>query len=203
MGMKRLLWIAWLGGFAPTALASMEWNVAKRGQLKGSGCDSLAQDTFLLDAGDQFFVVFSKLEVKLDGGSQLIADAYCTGSIPIAVDGRQYLERVDQVLGYSWSKSEGSTGKIAAHNKWLGRALKPLNVDLESWQTGVGAYEEISSQDHLNWGCKPNDSKKGALDLSFSVLVRRQNPKEESISINLAGHDIRYTAETVWKDCPE
>jgi hypothetical protein len=48
--------------------APVEWNLDKRGRLKDSGCDSQAQDTFLIDDGEQFAVIFTRLHARLDEG---------------------------------------------------------------------------------------------------------------------------------------
>jgi hypothetical protein len=182
--------------------AAVEWNLDKKGRLNGSGCNSQAQDTFLIEAGEQFAVIFTKLHARLDEGELRKAEATCSGTIPIAVHQDRYLDRIEQTLAYSWSKSLGTTALIKASNKWYGRALSPLHVNVQASQEGVEAYAEVFSTDDLKWGCKPNDIKKGNLDLDFLVSVKRNHPAEEAIDVNLSGHDMRYTALTVWKNCP-
>jgi len=181
--------------------ATVEWNLEQRGQLKGSGCDTMAQDTFLIEAGEQFSIIFTRFQARLDAGDNRKAEVNCRGSIPIAVHGDRYLDRIEQTLGYGWSKSKGAMARISARNKWYGRALSPINVNVESWKVGTDAYEEVFTQDDLKWGCKPNDVRKGSLDLDFSLVVQRSHPANETIDVNLAGHDMRYTAQTVWKNC--
>lgn len=201
-GRTLLPGLLWVMASVAHAAPPVEWNVDGRGRLKGSGCDTLAHDTFLIEAGEQFFIVFNRLEVQLDAGNGRKAEATCTGSIPIAVHTDRYLDRLEQTLSYSWSKSTGATARIAARNKWYGRALSPLHVNLQSWESGAQPFNEIFTRDDLKWGCKPNDVKKGTLDLDFAVSAQRSHPAEETIAVNLVGHDIRYTARTVWKDCP-
>lgn len=180
---------------------NVRWNVDGRARLSGSGCSSDQGDTFFIAADSQFAIVFTRFGVNLDDGVARTASSDCRGSIPIEGNESRFLARLDQTLAYGWAKSRGSMASITARNKWYGRALRPINININPAEEGSDAYSEASTSDDLRWGCNSRHWKRGTLDLDFSVSARRNNPSNQAITVNLYGHDLKYEVITWWQDC--
>jgi len=186
------------GGLALSSCAiyadEIEWNFNNLGVLAGNGCNTQTGDTFLIPAGSEFSIIFTRMTLELDQGSDRTKTLNCRGRIPVRVRGNAVVEKVEQELSYSYAKTKGSRGNVFARNTWFGRQLAYIDKKYGPELEDADAQERVRTSTTFGWACSPSTWVTGFLGADFGLAAQRDKPASEAISMNIVGQDFKYRA---------
>ncbi len=111
------------GGLAPVA-TTIAWNIAGA-TLAGSGC--MEGGSVIAEPGGTR-IVLAAMATDLKPGTALSDRRACAVRIPVEIPLGHYVSRVDHRLGYSLSRSSGTSATLATAIGYFGSTLNPLTV---------------------------------------------------------------------------
>lgn len=182
--------------------AGVTWNLTTA-VAGGSAC-SIGVDAFILQNGSDLSMVFSNLGVALGPGApQAEGEGACSVQVTAAVPAGIYPSSVTQTYQYGVTRTAGTTGTLAASVQFLGIAVNPLSLTVNTSGTGLVATRTDTFDNHSPWfakWCAPTRMTSGPLTASFRARATTATAGD-SIVLFVTGLGLKYDFRTVWQRC--
>jgi hypothetical protein len=186
--------------FATSALAAeVQWNFNNRAVAVGTACKSMGADadTFFINAGNEFSVVFSRMGVSL--GTEYGPNAErqnCTVRVPVRISKGMYIGELTQTLLYGVTKSARTSGEISARATFFNLPAASIRVPLPYGRFMDDSLRTVSvkSDYRVNaptWCSRPG--LEGMYAVNLATAGQRDAPNE-SIVMQIDGADLKFQA---------
>lgn len=183
------------------------WNYNGQAVATGTGCntDPSNPDTFIVVAGEEVSVVFSKLGANLaDEFSPLNMRHTCIVRLPMRVAKGNYIGELTQTFLYGITKSPRSNGSVAARATFF---TFPAASFEDKFPTGTQRDEPLLEKTIRNdyriqassW-CTTNRAMEGEYKLNLAINAARAS-LADSIVVQVDGADIKFSALAGMYNC--